>query len=404
MEDDSPMEDAVAQPAGGSMSSPAAAATLAMEPNFALAQDAFRYGSSGSSADEAKVKAAIAEKKMGPFYEWCCGKFGWAVDEAWLAEMKASNEAETVALEAKLEEARRNAGDMEVLDCLFEKARFYARIGDKDKAYKANSTILTQAKVSSGKKLDAAMNTIRVSLFYLQTVDAKEQLAEAKKLAETGGDWDRNNRLAVYEAVYLLANRDVEEASKLLLAGVATFNGLEICKYSDFVFYAVLTNVLTLPRPELKKHILQGPDVLQVSREMPHLRDLVAALYDCDYAKFFHELIHVDAALRGDRYLGPHARFLVRELRVLAYTQFLDAYKSVTLEAMANKFGVSLEFLDKELAHFVSCGRLTCKIDKVMQVVHTTRADHNSAQYQNIIKHGDLLLNHIQKLARVVSV
>lgn len=31
---------------------------------------------------------------------------------------------------------------------------------------------------------------------------------------------------------------------------------------------------------------------------------------------------------------------------MVAYSQFLEAYKSVTLEAMAKAFGVSMEFLD----------------------------------------------------------
>ena len=41
---------------------------------------------------------------------------------------------------------------------------------------------------------------------------------------------------------------------------------------------------------------------------------------------------------------------LVRELRVLVYTQFLDAYKTVTLASMAEAFGVGVDFLDGELA------------------------------------------------------
>ena len=387
---------------------------LPLEPNFALAQDAFRYGrllrnddgttAGAAGAYEVKLKAEIGKNQMAPFYEWACGQFGWVVDVAWLASMRAANDAEQTALDAKLDEATRNAGDMEILDALFDLARFFARIGDQTKAVAANDVIGARPKVSAGKKVDAVMNKIRISLFYLDVVAAKEQLAEAKKLAETGGDWDRNNRLAVYEAVYFMANRDVEEAAKLLLAGVATFTCNEICTYADFVSYAVLTNVLALERPALKKYIVDGPDILQVIRDMPHLRNLINALYHCDYAAVFNELLHVDTLVRNDRYLEHHARFLIRELRILVYTQFLDAYKSVTLTAMAAKFGVSLEFLDTELAHFVSCGRLTAKIDKVRMVVHTTRPDHNSAHYQTIIKQGDLLLNQIQKLARCVSV
>jgi len=397
---------------------------------MALAQTAFRYGEAAAQAKvddatamadddptatakdaaaraaalEAELNREIDAKRMAPFYEWACAKFGWPVDAERLAKMKSSNEAEAAALQAALDEATRNAGDMEVLDALFDIARFHARIGAKDEAYTANDAIRDRPKVSSGKRVDAVMNKLRVALFYVDVPSAKAQLAEAKKLAETGGDWDRNNRLAVYESIFLMVNRDVKEAAKLLLGGVATFTCTEICDYHDFVFYAVVTNVLALDRPDLKKRVIDGPDILQIIRQIPPLYDLVASLYESQYADFFKYLLDVDAKVKNDRYLQPHARFLVRELRVLVYTQFLDAYKSVTLDAMASKFGVSVAFLDRELAHFVSCGRLNAKIDKVMQIVETNRPDANSAHYQTIIKQGDLLLNRIQQLARSVAI
>ena len=62
---------------------------------------------------------------------------------------------------------------------------------------------------------------------------------------------------------------------------------------------------------------------------------------------------------------GFHTRYLIRELRILAYTQFLDAYKSVVMGTMATAFGVGEPFLDKELSRFIAAGRLNAKIDKV---------------------------------------
>ncbi len=55
--------------------------------------------------------------------------------------------------------------------------------------------------------------------------------------------------------------------------------------------------------------------------------------------------IHTYALLR--RYTSPHVRILIRELRVLVYAQFLESYKSVRLQSMAQAFGVSVDFIDK---------------------------------------------------------
>ena len=90
-------------------------------------------------------------------------------------------------------------------------------------------------------------------------------------------------------------------------------------------------------------------------------------------------------------------------MRVRAYSQLLESYRSVQLDSMAKAFGVSVEFLDKELARFISGGRLHCKIDKVAGIVETVRHDTKNAQYQATIKQGDLLLNRIQKLSRVIN-
>jgi len=36
----------------------------------------------------------------------------------------------------------------------------------------------------------------------------------------------------------------------------------------------------------------------------------------------------------------------MREIRTVIYSQFLESYKSVTVEAMAKAFGVSVDFID----------------------------------------------------------
>merc|ERR1719276_313098 len=104
-----------------------------------------------------------------------------------------------------------------------------------------------------------------------------------------------------------------------------------------------------------------------------------------------------------NRYLSKHAAYYVREMRVRAYTQFLDAYLSVTVDSMAESFGVSAAFLDKELSTFIASSRLNAKIDLLDGVIMTNRPDARTASYSSVLKHGDVLLNRIQRLARVVT-
>ncbi|KAJ1512631.1 26S proteasome non-ATPase regulatory subunit 6 [Coelomomyces lativittatus] len=109
----------------------------------------------------------------------------------------------------------------------------------------------------------------------------------------------------------------------------------------------------------------------------------------------------MEGLLKANVYLNPHYRFYVREMRVKAYAQLLESYRSLTLEYMATAFGVTPEFMDQDLYRFISNGRLNCVIDKVRGIVETNRPDNKNAQYQSLIKQGDLLLNRIQKLDKL---
>lgn len=51
-------------------------------------------------------------------------------------------------------------------------------------------------------------------------------------LIEEGGDWDRRNRLKVYEGVYSMAVRDFKKAATLFLDTISTFTSYELMDYT----------------------------------------------------------------------------------------------------------------------------------------------------------------------------
>ena len=53
--------------------------------------------------------------------------------------------------------------------------------------------------------------------------EVKEGLKKANELVAGGGDWERKNRLKVYEALFLVATRDIKRAAQLFLDSIATF-------------------------------------------------------------------------------------------------------------------------------------------------------------------------------------
>ena len=85
----------------------------------------------------------------------------------------------------------------------------------------------------------------------------------------SGGDWDHRNRLKVYRALSNLLARDIKESASLLVDCIATFSCNEICSYQEFIVYTILSNVLHLPRPQLKEKIIDGPEILSVATDIP---------------------------------------------------------------------------------------------------------------------------------------
>lgn len=130
---------------------------------------------------------------------------------------------------------------------------------------------------------------------------------------------------------------------------------------------------------------------------------LANTLYECNYKAFLQTLVEIQPHLIANRYLQPHSGYILRELHILAYRQFLDSYQSVTLSSMSHSFGISVEFLDDQLSRFIAGGRLNAKIDNVGGIVETVKTDWKNARYREMIVKGDALLNRVQKLGRVVD-
>jgi len=229
-------------------------------------------------------------------------------------------------------------------------------------------------------------------------------IEKAKTLIDEGGDWDRRNRLKVYQGAYAMAVRDFKTSAEQFLDTVSTFTSYELMDYIDFVKYTVIVSMIALPRNELREKIILGAEIQEVLHSQPLLKEFLMSLYECRYGDFFHTLATVERVLKEDRLLNAHYRYYVREMRVKAYTQLLESYSSLTLIYMAKSFGVTPEFVDRELHRFIAAGRLHCKIDKVAGVVETCRPDNKNWQYQSTIKQGDHLLNRIQKLSRVINI
>lgn len=251
-------------------------------------------------------------------------------------------------------------------------------------------------------KIDVVLAIIRVGLFFNDKLLVKKNVDRCLTLVESGGDWDRRNRLKAYQGLHLLTVRAFSLAAPLLLDSLSTFTSYELCSYTSLVVYAVLAGSVSLRRVDFKSKVVDAPEIKAIlgdaeerlsaltgavsagpaagDEEMADLpstatpapaavnlttlgqtvaeteqqvdfrplSNLVNSLYTGNYKSFFIALGAVEENfLSQDRYLYEHRRWFVREMRLRAYQQLLQSYRVVGLESMANEFGVSVDYLDE---------------------------------------------------------
>ncbi|CCJ29694.1 unnamed protein product [Pneumocystis jirovecii] len=352
--------------------------------------------------------SAIKEGKLSFLYLYLHERFkNFPFDIAIYNDLKAENDKELEKFDNEIKEIQEMDGDQKIADILRRKAEFFARICDKDRALESYQEAYNN-NTAIGFQIDILFGIMRIALFFSDIPLFIRNMDKAKNLVDNGADWDRKNRLKTYMALHFMNIRNFKEASRLFLDSISTFTSTELMEYEDVVKYTIITGSISLERVEFKQKIVDSPELLSVvitDKLFVSLKNMVNSLYYCNYALFFRALAEVEENyLRINRYLFLHADYYVREMKRKSYAQLLESYKALSITSMASAFGVSAEFIDKDLSRFIANKQLNCIIDRVNGIIETNRPDSKNAQYQLLIKQGDHLLNKLQKFqARIMA-
>jgi len=347
----------------------------------------------------------LVKKSMGPMYERLLASTQTVIviDDMVLQRMVEENARVVKELDESIAHCVEHEGEMEVRDAVVAKAEYLANIGDVERAQETFEDAFGKT-VGSGPKMDLSFSLLRLYLAMGDWIAYRKELERAWDLCGKGGDWERKNKLKVYQAVYYMATREAKAAAELFLNSIATFTATELMSYEMCVFYTVVLAVISLDRPALMENVVENPEILAAIDVIPCVKELLMSLYTCQYGEFFKALAGISDAIDSDMWLHPHYSWYLKEARVVVYGQYLQSYTSVKMDAMASTFGVSVEFLDDELSHLIVQKRIPAKLDRVDGVIYTTRPDPKNAAYQQAIRQGDHVLNKIQKLSKLADV
>lgn len=317
-------------------------------------------------------------------------------------EEKKSLEQKLKEAEEKLKDAEENKGVIEVRDSYLEFAEIYKEEKDWNKFREYMNKALEKT-VGASKKLEYNMDILQSYHLERNLEKYSEYLSECEKLEEEGSDWEKKNKMSIYKALENVRRRNFELAAEQLISTINTFNSEEILKFNDLVFYCVLLGILSLSRRVVKEKLVQSSDVNTELKRDILVEKFLKTYHKCEYLSFFSVLLKLRERIVKDELLKNHERYILRRLRIIFYQQFLESYKTVTLNNMATSFGVSINFIDKELSELIASGKLKCKIDKLNNVVVSQKPDSRIGQYDKIIKQGDQLIERLHKLARIAQ-
>lgn len=114
--------------------------------------------------------------------------------------------------------------------------------------YPEAEKVFREAYAKSGgasKKMEILFEILLMNIEKFDIDAVKKDVTLCKQLVEEGADWDKKNKLKIFEGVYCMLIRDLQRAATLLMSSIATFTCVELMSYRDFVFYTVVTALVT---------------------------------------------------------------------------------------------------------------------------------------------------------------
>lgn len=176
---------------------------------------------------------------------------------------------------------------------ILEIGKIYKEQKMMDKAIEQFKETIAQTQ-SFNTKIDAIFEILHIGLLEKNQEILKEYLEKCHQmLKEDGGDWEKKNKLKVYEGLNFILNKNFKDAGKNFLDALMTFTSYELFDFKTFVFYTAITNIITVDRKSLKERIIDNSDVLSCINDIPHLQNFLNNFYDGEYAEFFKELFYI---------------------------------------------------------------------------------------------------------------
>jgi 26S proteasome regulatory subunit N7 len=199
-----------------------------------------------------------------------------------------SVEEQIKEIDENIAKEEQNVETFDITKFNFEKGKIYKNAKNKDQALSEFKTVISKTQ-SYNLKMDSVFEILHIGIIYKDLPLIAEYIETCRKFLTEGGDWEKKNKLKVYEGLYFVLTKKFKDAGKLFLEALMTFTNTELFEYKYFVFYTVIANIITVDRVTLKNRVIDNSDVVANIREIPHLQHFLDSFYNGNYKVFFQE-------------------------------------------------------------------------------------------------------------------
>ena len=225
-------------------------------------------------------------------------------------------------IEEKMAKSLDNVEELDITTFIFEIAKLYKENKKKSESLEKFKNVIEKTQ-SFNLKMESVFEILHMSIEYKDIPLLKEYIDVCKKFLKDAGDWEKKNKLKVYDGLYCLLTKDFKTAGKLFLEALMTFTSYELLDYKDFVFYTAISNIITVDRVTLKNKVIDNSDVVTCIKDIPNLQNFLESFYNGNYSQFFIEFSEIIQRTKNDYFLSRHNNYFIKEMRIKVYSQFL---------------------------------------------------------------------------------
>lgn len=243
---------------------------------------------------------------------------------------------------------------------------------------------------NSAHSLDTCLNVIKVSLELGNWSHVMSYVSKAEQLADPKSKPLIAAQLKICSGLAQLSTQKYKLAArKFIDVGPELGNSYaSVVSARDIGVIAGLTALATFDRAELRRRVLDNPQLAAYLELTPGLGDLLKDFYASRYAPCLGHLATLRPLVELDFHLWNHVRPLYELIRSRALVQYFSPYSSARLDQMADAFKTDVAGLTQELSKLIMDGHIAARIDSHNGILYARSTDLRSNVYEKMMVTG----------------